>query len=258
MRGRTDSTARWASTPRPRHACSISTDQPPRVALVARTAVLDLAARLGVHHNDVESSNIDGHSDAALWWRFLKSLPRPNSHTPTPRGVMGRGMRRETWRDYWSVEGARGAGFELQNARGAVLSRNLHAILRTESYMRAGLRCQLQDLSSPRVGTRCCAATTKTAPALAPLRPVRRFGPPPKRAYTSRARASNARVGCTGHGSERNSGAPDRQSPVCGPWRLRERVPRREICGDARHGAERAVCGARGREARRRGCWRCD
>ena len=125
----TDSTARRASTRRPRHACSISTDQPPRVALVARTAVWDLAARSGVHHNDVESSHLDGHSDAALWWRFSKAPPRPNPHTPTLRGVTGREMRRETWRDYLGVESARGAGFELQNARGAVLSRNLHAIL---------------------------------------------------------------------------------------------------------------------------------
>ena len=118
MRLPTDSTARRASTRRPRHSCSISTDQPARVALVARTAVLDLAARLGVHHNDVESSNLDGHSDAALWWRFSKAPPRPNPQTPPPRGAMGRGMRCETWRDCWSVEGARGAGFELRNARG--------------------------------------------------------------------------------------------------------------------------------------------
>ena len=140
MRLPTDSTARWASTRRPRHACSIPTDQPPRVALVARTAVLDLAARLGVHHNDVESSNLDGHSDAALWWRFSKAPPRPNPQTPPPRGAMGRGTRCETWRDYWSVGGARGAGFELRNARGAVLSRNLHAILRTESLASQNLR----------------------------------------------------------------------------------------------------------------------
>ena len=132
MRGPTDSTARRASTRRPRHACSISTDQPPRVALVARTAVLDLAARSGVHHNDVESSNLDGHSDAALWWRFSKAPPRPNPQTPPPRGAMGRGMRCETWRDCWSVEGARGAGFELQNARGAVLSHNLGALRKTD------------------------------------------------------------------------------------------------------------------------------
>ena len=131
----TDSTARWASTRRPRHSCSISTDQPPRVALVARTAVSDLAARLGVHHNDVESSNLDGHSDAALWWRFSKAPPRPNPQTPPPRGGMGRGMRCETWRDYWSVGGARGAGFELQNARGAVLHRSAR-ILRTYPALR--------------------------------------------------------------------------------------------------------------------------
>ena len=93
MRGLTDSKARRVSTRRPRHACSIPTDQPPRVALVARTAVSDLAARLGVHHNDVESSNLDGHSAAALWWRFSKAPPRPNPQTPPPRGAMGREMR---------------------------------------------------------------------------------------------------------------------------------------------------------------------
>ena len=49
MRLPTDSTARRASTRRHCHACSISTDQPARVALVARTAVLDLAARSEVH-----------------------------------------------------------------------------------------------------------------------------------------------------------------------------------------------------------------
>ena len=101
MRRPTDSTARRASTRRPRHACSISTHQPPRVALVARTAVSDLAARLGVHHNDVESPNLDRHSDAALRWRFSKAPPRPNPQTPPPRGAMGRGTRCETW----SVEG---------------------------------------------------------------------------------------------------------------------------------------------------------
>ena len=135
MRLPTDSSGRRASTRRPRRSCSISTDQPARVALVARTAVLDLAARSGVHHNDVESSDLDGHSDAALWWRFSKAPPRPNPQTPPPRGAMGRGMRCETWRDCWSVEGARGAGFELRNARGAVLSHNLGALLRTESTL---------------------------------------------------------------------------------------------------------------------------
>ena len=96
MRLPTDSSGRRAPTRRPRHACSISTDQPPRVSLVAITAVLDLAARLGVHHNDVESSNIDGHSDAALWWRFSKAPPRPNPQTSPPRGAMGTGTRCET------------------------------------------------------------------------------------------------------------------------------------------------------------------
>ena len=96
----TDSTARRASTRRPRHACSISTHQPPRVASVARAAVLDLAARLAAHHNDVESSNLNGHSDAALLWRFSKALPRPNPQTSPPRGAMGGWMRCETWRDY--------------------------------------------------------------------------------------------------------------------------------------------------------------
>ena len=125
---------RRASTRRPCHACSISTDQPPRVALVARTAVLDPAARSEVHYNDVESSNLDGHSDAALWWRFSKAPPRPNPQTPPPRGAIGRGMRCETWRDCWSVEGPRGTGFELQKARGTVLSHNPHAfVLQTES-----------------------------------------------------------------------------------------------------------------------------
>ena len=100
MRGPTDSAARRASTRRARHACSIPTDQPPRVALVARTALSDLAARLGARHNDVDSSNLDGHSNAALWWRFSKALPRPNPQTPPPRGAMGRGTRCETWRDY--------------------------------------------------------------------------------------------------------------------------------------------------------------
>ena len=133
MRLPTDSTARRASTRRPRHACSISTDQPPRVALVARTAVSDLAARLAAHHNDVESSDLNGHSDAAPWWRFSKAPPRPNPQTSPPRGAMGGWTRCETWRDYWSVGDARSAGFELRNARGAVLSHNLGALLRTES-----------------------------------------------------------------------------------------------------------------------------
>ena len=136
MRLPTDSTARCASTRRPRHACSISTHQPTRVPLAARTAVSDLAARLGAHHNDVESSNLDGYSDAALWWRFSKAPPRPNPRTSPPRGAMGGWTRCETWRDYWSVVGARGAGFALQNARGAVLSHDLHAIVRTESQSR--------------------------------------------------------------------------------------------------------------------------
>ena len=73
MRLPTDSTARQASTRRPRYACSISTDHSPRVALVARTAISDLAARLGVRQDDAESSNLDGHSDAAPWWRFSKA-----------------------------------------------------------------------------------------------------------------------------------------------------------------------------------------
>ena len=96
MRLPTDSTARWASTRRPRHACSISTDQPARVALVARTAVLDLAARLGARQNDAQISNLDGHAHAALWWRFSKAPPRPNPQTSPPRGAMGKEMRCET------------------------------------------------------------------------------------------------------------------------------------------------------------------
>ena len=89
MRLPTDSTARRASTRRPRHACSISTDQPPRVALVARTSISDLAARLRVHHNDVESSNPDRHADAPLSPRFSKVLPRSKSANATAADGQG-------------------------------------------------------------------------------------------------------------------------------------------------------------------------